>query len=221
MKASWSVRLRLAAVLGLLVVIVGLCGCGALSYIVHKLAPAGKGKWVAAETEALSEGKKVLILVYADENIQYQHGQLARYRTAAGVAEQMQSKLKVDVVDPAIVEQFQASDLNWTDRHPSQIGRERYHAELVLYVELQEFTTAAEESGELLRGRIEGNCSLFTAGKSGSEAALLWQKKVKAVYPPDIPQVAEIGAAEWIRDETVKLFAENLVKHFYGHYEPY
>ncbi len=219
MRSSWSVRLRLPAVLGLLAFSGGLCGCGAISYVVQMLAPGGKGKWVAAQSEALSEGKKVLILVYADENIQYQHGQLASYRTAAVVAEEMRSKLKVDVVDPTIVEQFQASDLNWTDRHPSQIGRERYHAELVLYVELQEFTTAAEESGELLRGRIEGNCSLFTADKSGSEAELLWQKKVKALYPPNMPQVAEIGAVERIRDETIKLFAENLVKHFYGHYK--
>ena len=34
----------------------------------------------------MSEGKKVLILVYADENIQYRHGQMARYHTAAAVA---------------------------------------------------------------------------------------------------------------------------------------
>lgn len=220
MKASWSEKIRELMVLAVLVLSVGLSGCPAISYVLHKLAPGGKGKWVAAQSEALSEGKKVLILVYADENIQYQHGQLARYRTAAVVAEQMQSKLKVEVVDPAIVEQFQASDPNWTDRHPSQIGRERYHAELVLYLELQGFTTAAEGSGELLRGRIEGNCSLFTADKSGSEGELLWQKKVKAVYPPNMPQMAEMGAGERIRDETIKLFAENLVKHFYGHYEP-
>ncbi len=221
MKANWSVKLRPAVLLGLLVLITGLCGCGALSYAVQMLVPGGKGKWVEAQNEALSEGKKVLILVYADETIQYRHGQLARYYTASIVAKEMQSKLKVEVVDPGEVEQFQASDPNWTDRRPSQIGRERYDADLVLYIELQEFTTAAEESGELLRGRIEGNCSLFTADKSDSEAELLWQKKVKAVYPPDIPQVAEIGAAERIREETIKLFAEGLVKHFYGHYEPY
>jgi len=221
MKNSWSVRLRLPAVLGLLALSAGLCGCGAISYVLQMVIPEGKGTWVAAQSEALSEGKKVLILVYADETIQYRHGQLARYYTASIVAKEMQSKLKVEVVDPAEVEQFQASDLNWTDRHPSQIGRERYDADLVLYIELQEFTTAAEESRELLRGRIAGNCSLFTADKSGSEADLLWQKKVKAVYPPDIPQMAEIGAAERIREETIKLFAEGLVKHFYGHYEPY
>lgn len=219
MKTSWSIRLRLPAVLALVVLISSLCGCGAISYVAHGLAPEGKGKWVPAQNEALSQGKKVLVLVYADENIQYQHGQLARYRTARAVAEQLQSKLKVVVIDPAAVEKFQASDLNWTARHPSQIGSKQYQVDLVLYVELQEFTTEYA-SKELLKGRIEGNCSLFTARESGSQAELLWQEKVNAVYPPGVPKVAQRGAAQRVRDGTVNLFAENLVKHFYGHHEP-
>jgi len=132
----------------------------------------------------------------------------------------MRSKLAVDVVDPAIVEQFQRSNPNWTDRHPSRIGRERYRADLVLYIELQEFTTTSEEFGGLLRGSMEAACSLFTTDKSGSEAQL-WYKKVKAVYPPDIPELTETGAEARVRDETMKLFAEHVVKNFYGHYEPY
>ena len=203
--------------LGLLVLITSLCGCG---YILHKLAPAGKGKLVPAENEALSQGKKVLILVYADENIQYQHKQLARYRTSTAIAKQLQSQLKVLTVDPAIVEKFQASDMTWADRQPSQIGWEQYRAELVLYVELKEFTTT-EESEDFLKGRIEGNCSLYTAAQWGGQAELLWQKTVSAVYPPGIPRVARRGSAVGVRDETVKLFAENLVKNFYGHHEPY
>jgi hypothetical protein len=216
MKASWLVRFLLPGVLGLVVLIGSLCGC---DYVLHKLAPAGRGKWIPAQSEALSEGKKVLILVYADENIQYQHGQMARYYTAAAVAEQMQSKLKVVVVDPLIVEKYQASDMSWADIHPSRLGYEKYQADLTLYVELQEFTTAAEDYGELLRGRMEGNCSLFTADQYGSQAELLWQKRVNAVYPPDTPQVAQSGAAERIRAKTVKVFAENLVKNFHGHRE--
>ena len=219
MKASESVRFRLPGVLGLVVLIGSLCGCRATGYFLHKLAPAGRGKWIPAQSEALSEGKKVLVLVYADENIQYQHGQMARYQTAAAIAKEIQLKLKVNVVDPLIVEKFQASDMSWTDRHPSQLGYERYQADLTLYVELQEFTTVDENSGELLRGRIEGNCSLFTADKHGGQAELLWQNKVNAVYPPNTPQVAQPGAAEGIRAKTVKLFAENLAKYFYGHRE--
>ena len=222
MKARCWPKGRWMLLLTLLVLTSGLSGCGAISYFLHKLAPAGKGKWIPAQSEALSEGKKVLILVYADQAIQYQHEQLARYNTASMIAEQMQAELKVDVVDPAVVEQFQASNLNWTDRHPSQIARERYRADLVLYIELRDFTTAAEESGELLRGRMEGTCSLYTVGKSAAEPVeLLWEQKVESVYPPDIPEVANIGAVDRIRYETIKLFAERLVKCFYGHYEPY
>ena len=220
MKGIRLVKLRLLVLLGVLVLSANFCGCGAVSYILHKFAPASKGKWVPAETEALSEGKKVLILVYADEAIQYQHDQLARYRTAAHVAVELQSKLKVEVIDPSRVEGFQGSHLDWTNSHPSQIGREQFGADLVLYIELQEFTTAAEESGELLRGRLEGNCSLYSTDVASGRSEL-WHGKVKAIYPPDIPQVAEIGAAERIRDQTLKLFAEGLVRHFYGHHEPY
>lgn len=222
MKGKWSVKLRTAALLGLLVVSVNLCGCGAISYVLEVLIPTGKGEWVAAENEALSKGKKVLILVYADQvnySSQYQPSE-TRYETAARVAAEMQSKLAVEVVEPAIVEQFQRSNPNWTDRHPSRIGRERYRADLVLYIELQEFTTTSEEFGGLLRGSMEGNCSLFTTGKSGAEAEV-WHKKVRAVYPPDIPELRETGAEGRIRAETMKLFAEGVVKNFYGHYEPY
>ena len=220
MNTSRSVKLRLAVLLGLLVLSGGMCGCSAVSYAIQMLVPEGKGTWIPAQSEALSEGKKVLILVYADEAIQYRHGQLARYYTASGIAKEMQSKLEVDVVDPAVVERFQASNLNWTDRHPSRIGREQYRADLVLYIELQEFTTAAEESGELLRGNIQGNCSLYSTDGQ-SERPELWHGKVKAVYPPGIPVMATIGAGEQIRNETIKLFAERLVRHFYGHYEPH
>lgn len=219
MKTSWSMRLRLPAMMGLVVFIASLGGCGAISYIAHGLAPAGKGKWVPAQNEDMSAGKKILVLVYADENIQYQQGQLARYHTAGAVAEQLQSKLKVEVVDPTAVEKFQTSDLNWTDRHPSQIGWKQYQVDMVLYVELQEFTTEYA-SEELLKGRIEGNCSLFTAKESGSQAELLWQEMVNAVYPPGTPKVAQSGATQRVRAGTVHLFAENLVKHFYGHHEP-
>ena len=222
MKCNWSVKLRPATLLGLLVVGVNLCGCGAISYLVEGLTPTGKGEWVAAENEALSKDKKVLILVYADDAYysgQYQHADV-RYETAAMVAEQMRSKLAVDVVDPAIVEQFQRSNPNWTDRHPSRIGRERYRADLVLYIELQEFTMTSKEFGGLLRGSMEGACSLFTTSESGSEAEL-WRKRVNAVYPPDMPELTETGAEGRVRDETMKLFAERVVKNFYGHYEPY
>ena len=222
MKCNCSVKLRMATLLGLLVVGANLCGCGAISYLVEGLAPTGKGEWVAAENEALSKDKKVLILVYADDadySGQYQHAEI-RYETAATVAEQMRSKLAVDVVDPAIVEQFQRSNPNWTDRHPSRIGRERYRADLVLYIELQEFTMMSAEFGGLLRGSMEGACSLFTTSESGSEAEL-WRKRVNAVYPPDMPELTETGAEGRVHDETMKLFAEHVVKNFYGHYEPY
>ena len=198
-----------------------LSGCQAFNYLAHKLAPAGKGKWIPPETEALSEGTRVLVLVYVDQAIQYQNNQLARYYTAAAVANELQSKLKVDVVDPATVEYFQASNINWTDSHPSQIGQ-RFHADFVLYIELQEFTTTAEQSGELLQGRITGNCGLYNVGKSSSDTIrMLWRNQVQSVYPPSMPAVAEIGTLDRIRQATFKLFSEKLVKHFYGHYEPY
>ncbi len=218
-KLAGRTRGPAGLVLAVLVVLcTGLSGCG---YILHQLAPASKGEWVVPANEALSEGKRVLVLVYAETAIQYQNDQLARYNTAAAVAGEMQSKLKVDAVEPAIVETFQANNIEWTDSHPSQIGQ-RFHADLVLYIELQEFTTIAEQSGELLRGRITGNCSLYNVGKPDAEAVkLLWEEQIKTVYPPNMPVVADIGVMDQIRRETFRLFAEKLVKNFYGHYEPY
>ena len=194
----------------------GLTGCQAIRFIVHKMVPTGKGKWIPAETEALTSGKRVLILVYADQSIQYTHQQLARFDTAAVVATELDDKTEVDVVDPAMVEHFQAANLNWADKPLAHIAQ-RYHADYILYIELLEFTTSAEESGELVRGRLEASSALYAADDVATQ---LWQGKVKVVHPPDTPVVADLGVPERIRYETLMLFAERLVKNFYGHHEP-
>ena len=210
-----TVLLRRLILLLLILLFPGLTGCGAIRFIVHKMVPAGKGEWIPAECEALTQGKRVLILVYADQAIQYQHQQLARFDTAAVVAAEMRAKLKVDVVDPAVVENFQAANINWADQPLCQIAQ-RYHADYVLHIELMNFTTSAEESGELVRGHLQAAAALYSADQTSTQ---LWQSKVKAIYP-DTPVVASLGAVERIRYATLKLFADRLVKHFYGHHEP-
>jgi len=192
-----------------------LAGCGAIRFIVHKLIPVGKGQWIPAECEVLTSGKKVLILVYADQSIQYMHQQLARFDTAFGVAAELEANLEVDVVDPAMVEHFQAANINWADWPLARIAQ-RYHADYILYIELLTFTSLAEESGELVRGQLEADSALYSADDTATQ---LWQGKVKVVHP-DTPVVADLGVPERIRYETLKRFAERLVKHFYGHHEP-
>ena len=215
-SSAGPVGLKGLVLLMLLLLSLHLSGCQAIRFLVYGLVPPAKGRWVPAQCEALSKGKRVLVLVYADQAIQYQQDQLARYNTAAFVASELQSKLKVEVVDPAAVEHFQAADINWANQPLSKIGQ-RFHADYVLYIELLEFTTAAEESGELLRGRIQTNASLYPTSAVDQQ---LWQGNVEAVYPPDTPEVADLGVAQRITDETLRLFAEHLVKSFYGHYEP-
>ena len=219
MRTSWSVVVVKAKrlVLPVLVILsVCLSGCQAVRAVMYLFAPADKGQWIPAECEALIEGKRVLTLVYADQAIQYQQGQLARYTTAAVVAAEMKRKLHVDVVDPAVVEQYQAANINWADQTPVKMGQ-RYQADFVLYIELVEFSTAVESSGDLLRGRMEAGVSLYSVNE---EAQQLWQGDVRVVYPANNPEVADIGVAERIYQRTLELFAERLVKHFYGHQEP-
>ena len=207
-SSKWAVVL-----LSFLLVI--LTGCQAIRYMVYMLTPAGKGEWIEAKSEALTEGKRVLILVYADESIQYMHQHLARFDTAAVTAKELQSQLKVDVVDPAVVEHFQEANVDWAEQPLSWIA-ERYKADYILYIELLTFTTSVEESGELARGQVEGSCSLYSSDHDSSQ---LWQGKVKALYPK-APVVADLGVTDRIRYETLELFAERLVKNFYGHHEP-
>ena len=215
-RSAEPLRLRYLVLAALLFLSLHLSGCQAIRFLVYSLTPADKGRWVPAECEALTKGKRVLVLVYADQAIQYQNQQLARYNTAAFVAAELQSKLQVDVVDPASVEHFQAADINWANQTLTKIGQ-RFHADYVLYIELIEFTTAAEESGELLRGQIQANANLHPVDAISPQ---LWHGNVAAVYPPDNPQVASLGMDQLIRQETLKLFAERLVKYFYGHHEP-
>ena len=199
----------------LILLLTGLTGCGLAQFVVHKMVPAGKGEWIPAECTALTGGEKVLILVYAEESIQYMHQQLARFDTAAVVASEMQDKLKVDVVDPAAVEHYQSANVNWTEQPLSRIT-ERYQADYIMYIELLAFSTSAEESGELVRGQVEANCVLYSSDDTTRD---IWQGKVSAAYP-ESPVVSDLGVAERVRYETLKLFADRLVKHFYGHNEP-
>ena len=211
----YNAALRRLMVLLLILLPMVLTGCQLVRFIVHKMVPVGKGELIPAECDALTQGKKVLVLVYADQNIQYQHQQLARFDTAFAVAAELQSKLKVDVVDPAMVENFQAANINWADQPLPRIAQ-RYHADYILYIELLNFTTSAEESGELVRGHLEAAASLYSGQESSTQ---LWQDKVKAIYP-ETPVVADLGVAERIRFQTLKIFADSLVKRFYDHYEP-
>ena len=163
----------------------------------------------------MTEGKKVLILVFADHSIRYQY-ELASYDTAVAVAERIQSELKgVEVVDPSTVERYQRANINWINLPLSKIGQ-HHNADFVLYIELLKFTTDAEASGELLQGQIEANVSLYASSTTSQQ---LWRGNIRTIYPPDGPQAADLGLAERIRTETLRLFAENLVNRFYGHYE--
>ncbi len=206
--------------LAVLVVIAGsMVGCGVVEYLVYAFSPESKGALVAAECEALTENKRVLVLVYADESMQYRSGGLARYNTSAAVGKELEERLRVDVVDASSVEYFQVNNLRWRDEHPSTAGQ-RFAADFVLYIELQEYTTQAEESGELLRGRMRGTAVLYgAAAAEGGSVPQLWRGGARAEYPPNVPEVADMANEQAIRFRTLGLFAEDLVKHFYNHRE--
>ena len=199
----------------LLVLTVALAGCQAIRFVLQGLSPVGKERWIPPECEALTEGNKVLVLVFADHSIRYQY-ELANYDTAVAVAQRIQSQLKgVEVVDPSTVEHFQRANINWINSPLSKIGQQ-HDADFVLYIELLKFTTDAEASGELLQGRIEANVSLYDASTTSRQ---LWRGDIRELYPPGSPQAAGLGVSEHIRVETLRLFAENLVNRFHGHYE--
>ena len=214
-----DIKKRMLELMVLAVVAGSMSGCGVVRYLMYVVAPESGSELVAAECESLTEGKRVLVLVYADESMQYRSNGLARYNTSAAVGKELEERLRVDVVDASSVEYFQVNNLRWQDEHPSTAG-ERFGADFVLYVELHEYTTQAEESGELLRGRMKGTAVLFSvAGAEGGPVSQLWRGRVGAEYPPDVPAVADMANEQVIRFRTLALFAEDLVKHFYNHRE--
>jgi hypothetical protein len=213
-----SLRLPRAGPLVAAVMAVCLGGCSSLRYFSYLAAPEAGSKNVPAEFAGLP-GHRVVIAIFADQRVQYEHPQ-ARLTLGSAVRAEMIKRLKsVTVTDPVRVCRFQDEHAYWETLDKAEIAKQ-FGADFVLYITLVEYSTREIGSIDLYRGRITAQCSLYEAGKSDEEGRVWSCDRLAVIYPEAAPAGVPGETSRSVREKAERLWAEALVKKFYEHKEP-
>ncbi len=206
------VAVRLSA-LFLAIMLVAPCGCGAAFYMMN----SEKKKPVAAECDKLA-GSKVAVVVWAEPStLDLDPG--ANFRTARQIGlvlEQNASKKElkgasyVDVMK-VIQLQEQLGNVGPTLSN-AEIGK-RLGADVVLRVDLYQYTTRAPEAQGLIKGAVSGNIVVQRV----DEATPIYRTDVSASFP----EGSTIGVLDYsdeeVLAEALRRFGEAVARKFYAH----
>ena len=125
---------------------------------------------------------------------------------------------KADLIPAEKVEALQErGSKEWEDMSTKELCN-RLKSDMILRIDVLEYTTRAAESHELHKGRIRATVNLYDGDpQAGREA--VFQTEVVANYPPKsahgVPNMDESD----LLHETVEHFAEITARKFYDHKE--
>jgi len=189
-------------------------GCGFFKWISYVTFPWQPGKTVRAEFEGLP-GHSVAVVVYADENTQYQYP-LVQLNLSALIGAELRGNVNgVTVTEPQKVVSYQKQNVHWDEMDRTALGK-ALGAEYLLSVALIEFATVEEGYLDLLRGRITGQARLYRTNLPEQQACV-WRGKDIRVSFPKTP-TARAGSNEGtIRLKVMRMFARRLGQKFYKH----
>ena len=167
-------------------------------------------KTVPAEFPHL-EGKKVAILVWADNDTLFEFRnvqlELSEYVAAALKA----NIKKLDLVPNRSVIDYQRSDADWDRKPPAQVGA-NLGAQRVLMIELTQYTTREPDSPHLYRGRISANVKIYDTSVANSSPT--YKSTIETIYPPGA--AAECGSSDTsVRDAAMRGFAADVCGRFH------
>ena len=207
-RASRHVRLALASCLPLF-----LCGC----QLAYFLTPEQKKK-VNAEFNQVGK-KRVAVLVWA-EQATLDYDALARDRVGRTIT----YYLKKELPEASFVESREVTDLqersgrDWESMSNHELC-EALKCDLLIRVDLLEYTTRAEAARELRKGRVRGTVNVYsTDPRAGVDS--IYQTEVMATYPQSVNrQPLGLTDAEMLR-ETVEQFGLDVSRKFYAYEVP-
>ncbi len=160
--------------------------------------------------------KRVAILVWADRSILDEHARV-RLQVAKAVGYEMEKRLPDATLIPAkkVCDLQTKSDTDWEGMSNVKIGRE-LDADLLLRLDLFEYTTRATDTRELRKARIAASVLLYECGPdAGSDA--VYSGEVRVTYPPEshhgVGGTHEVDLLQRARE----LFAEVTARKFYDH----
>jgi hypothetical protein len=204
------------AVLGSALLLVGLCSCRLLLYPIMATAPDPTKK-VPAEFGRLA-GHRVAIVVWADQGTLFEYPYI-RFELAEYVAYHLKQKIRpIGLVSNREIAAYQQSHYDWDSVAPARIGQQ-FDADLVLYVEVLEYTTRGGGTDYLLSGRGRVALAVHDVRAEPSQ-----QRGYHGEAQVRYPESGSLGSTEattaTVHRRTLDLLAQAVAKKFYDHEEP-
>lgn len=179
--------------------------------------PKNPTRTVQAEYELKAD--LLLILPYAGSDILFNYPTVpVEISQQIAMAIERQRKVQVKrIVNPARVQAFQDSNLDWPSMSLAEIGR-RFKADKVLYIEFIRFSTLEPNSVNLLRGRVNARIEVIDVPERGN-ARPDYSADIEVILPKDHPvDVLQLSERRLFR-ETTRQFVDAVVKKFYTYKE--
>jgi hypothetical protein len=160
--------------------------------------------------------RKMAVLVWADRSTLDEYSQAGR-QVCRAVTYYMKKNLpKAQFVSPREVAALQdGSGLDWQSMSNQEIGKE-LKCDLLLRLDLLEFTTRASDTVELRRARISATVNVYDCSPDRGLDAV-YEKEIRITHPlGSLPAVADMSEEDLLHD-AVERFAEETARCFYDH----
>lgn len=192
-------------------------GCQSMLFLMNdeRLKP------VAAECDKL-RGQRVAIVVWADHST-LDVDPFACDRTARAVSLFMTSNGKkkelsgTTFIDAQTVSALQEQLGNTGPTLPNDDVAQRLKADMLLRIDLYEYTTRPPEARGLVLGKVSGNVTV----QSVRDAAPLYTSEASATYPERTRMGLLDKTDEEVLTQTLNTFGELVARKFYAHEEKY
>ena len=191
-------------------ILLGASGC----QMFYFLTPERKEK-IPAEYSQIG-ARKVGVLVWAEQST-LDMDPLARLRVCKPVTYYMKQNMPdAKFVEPITVAEFQErSGLDWEGMSANEVCKQ-LKCDLLLRIDLLEYTTRALSARELRKGRVRGTVNLYSTEESAGVDPV-YRAEVVATYPPSSTQgVLDQSDADILR-ECVDEFGLAVARKFYDH----
>ncbi|HVX85343.1 MAG TPA: hypothetical protein VH253_11225 [Phycisphaerae bacterium] len=193
---------------GLLAAPMALAGCWAFA-----ASREVNGEKIPAQYTGL-DNQSVAIVVFADEastdEFPNSREEIANFLTAA-----FHTKMaSVRLLDPREVMNWQDDTLNWNALSEKDIGK-HFSTDRVLYIELLDYSTRANQGYGDLQGHIKAECKVFETGAPGTSPA--WSGVIDVRWPADRPLDPTTGSEVAVRKRVLEEFSNQLVNCFVEH----
>jgi len=192
-------------------------GCEILGQaIAVGIAPRHPKKKIEAEFDL--KAKRLVIVPYAGNDVLFEYP-TAPLEVSREIVHQVIGNLgkRVEsIIHPVQVARWQESNLEWPNMSLEAIA-ETFEADVLLYVELEQYTMLESGSPNLMRGQVRARIQVVEAG---AEANPVYESRVETQFPEQRPVAEGEVSLRRIRAVTTRLFARDVVRRFYDHEVP-